>query len=396
MTTTSKLKAVPAPVAPVTVTESTAPASCATWADLRKALVGMFAERADVIDVTLAAFLAREHVFYLGPAGTGKSALARAIAEAFGKSYFEHLLTKFTTPNEIFGDVNLPVWQATGKYTRETEGYAPEAAVWFLDEVWKGSSAILNALLTALNERRFRNGGRIVSLPLLTVVAASNELPEGEGLDPIYDRFLVRCEVLPIVEDDPWVAMVESPDPVAPTCTLDLAKEQAACAAVKVPHEVVLAERVIANELRKAGHVISDRRWKRCLKLVQARAYLDGRTVAEPDDLDVLEHVLWREPKQRAAIAGIIAKHTTPGGTVIVERLDEARDLYRSLSADAKAGKRAALGELGSCSDGLEKILGDLDALPDGRKLRAARAEVQSLVEQTTALVSRSFGTKLT
>ena len=380
------LKAVEAP--------ADAPASCSSWGELRDALVALFPERTGIIDATLCAFLGREHAFYLGPAGTGKSALARAIAQAFGLSYFEHLLTKFTTPTEIFGEVDLPSWQSTGVYTRNTTGYAPESKIWFLDEVWKGSSAIVNALLTALNERRFRNGGTLTSLPLLTCIAASNELPEGEGLDPIYDRFLVRCEVGYIVEDDAWTRMVEAPDPVAPSCTLDLGAEQAACAAVEIPHAVVLAARAIGNALRKGGYVVSDRRWKRCMKLVQARAYLDGRTVAEADDLDILEHALWREPKERAAIARIIQEHVAPSGAACVAKLDEAKDLFAKLSANAKASKRTALGELGECSDALERILGELKLLPEGRKVKSARAEVQALLEQTVALTSAAFGVK--
>jgi len=393
---TTRLKAVPpAETVPATVPAPAAgPATCASWDELRNALVASFPERAGVIDSTLCALLAGEHAFYLGPAGTGKSALARAIAQAFGKVYFEHLLTKFTTPTEIFGEVNLPEWQATGVYTRNTAGYAPEAEIWFLDEVWKGSSAIVNALLTALNERRFRNGGTLTALPLLTCIAASNELPEGEGLDPIYDRFLVRCEVGYIVEDDAWTRMVEAPDPVAPVCALDLASEQAARAAVVLPHEVVLAARTISNALRKAGFVVSDRRWKRCMKLVQARAYLDGRKVAEADDLDILEHALWREPKERAAIARIIQEHVAPSGSACVAKLDEAKDMFSKLSADAKASKRAALGELGECSDALERILRELDELPDGRKVKSARAEVKALLDQAIALTGAAFGVK--
>jgi MoxR-like ATPase len=378
-----------APAAPVG-----APATCSSWGELRDALVASFPERAGVIDATLCGLLAREHAFYLGPAGTGKSALARAIAQAFGRTYFEHLLTKFTTPTEIFGEVDLPAWQSTGVYTRNTTGYAPEAEVWFLDEVWKGSSAIVNALLTALNERRFRNGGTLTSLPLLTCIAASNELPEGEGLDPIYDRFLVRCEVNYIVEDDAWTRMVEAPDPVAPSCTLDLGAEQAACAAVEVPRAVVLAARTIGNALRKAGYVVSDRRWKRCMKLVQARAYLDGRTVAEADDLDILEHALWREPKERPAIARVIQEHVAPSGSACVAKLDEAKDMVAKLSDAAKASKRSALGELGECSDALEKILGELKALPDGRKVKSARAEVETMLGQVVSLTSAAFGVR--
>lgn len=380
--------------AALTVVPSAVP-TAQQWATLEKELNALFPERREIIRATLAAFLAGEHAFYLGPAGTGKSALARACAQAFSLSYYEHLLTKFTTPSEMFGEVDLPAWQSTGVYARNVKGFAPEARVWFLDEVWKGSSAIVNALLAALNERRFRNGGTMMTLPLLTCVSASNELPEGEGLDPIYDRFLVRCEVGYIVEDDAWQRMMQAPDPLPPAAGLDLEAEQKACAAVVVAAGVFESLRGVANAVRAAGYVVSDRRYKRSVKLVKAAAYLDGRTEAEPEDIEILEHVLWREPKERAGIARIIQEKVSPSGAVATERLDEARELWRNLSAEAKAGSKAKLSELSACLDALDKLSGELGKLPDGRKTREARAEVKNLHGQVAKLAASAFGVKL-
>jgi MoxR-like ATPase len=378
----------------LTVVPSAVP-TAQQWATLERELNALFPERREIIRAMIAAMLAGEHVFLLGPAGTGKSALARACSQAFQLTYYEHLLTKFTTPSEMFGEVDLPAWQSTGVYARNVKGFAPEARVWFLDEVWKGSSAIVNALLAALNERRFRNGGTMTPLPLLTCISASNELPEGEGLDPIYDRFLVRCEVNYIVEDDAWTRMLQAPDPVPPTAGLDLEQEQAACARVVVPSSVVECLRRIANAVRAAGYVASDRRYKRAVKLIKASAYLDGRTEAEPEDLEILEHVLWREPKERAGIARIIQEHASPSGAVATERLDEARELWRNLSGEAKSGVKAKLGELSSCLDALDKIAGELAKLPDGRRTREARAEVTNLHGQVAKLAASAFGVKL-
>src|SRR5512144_3093913 len=132
---------------------------------LRADLSGSFPERRDVIDGALAAVLAGEHVLLLGPPGTAKSALARAIAQAFGGSYFERLLTKFSTPEELFGAISLKALEQD-RFARVVTGKLPEAEFAFIDEIWKSSSAILNSLLTLVNERVFHNDGQPVACPL--------------------------------------------------------------------------------------------------------------------------------------------------------------------------------------------------------------------------------------
>jgi MoxR-like ATPase len=144
-----------------------------------------------VIDGALAAVLAGEHVLLLGPPCTAKSALARAIAQAFGGAYFARLLTKFSTPEELFGAISLRALEQD-HYARITTGKLPEAEFAFIDEVFKANSAILNALLAVVNERVFHNDGQPVACPLVTMSGASNELPEGKDLEALFDRFLVR------------------------------------------------------------------------------------------------------------------------------------------------------------------------------------------------------------
>ena len=163
---------------------------------LRADLMAQFPERKDVIDGSLAAVLASEHVLLIGPPGTAKSALVRCLAQVFGGSYFERLLTKFSTPEELFGPLSLKALE-DDRYERLTEGYLPTAGVAFLDEVFKANSAILNALLTLLNEREFDNGAGRTHTPLISVVAASNEVPVDESLHAFYDRFLLRVPVQP-------------------------------------------------------------------------------------------------------------------------------------------------------------------------------------------------------
>ena len=137
---------------------------------------------------------AGEHVLFLGAPGTAKSALGRRLANICGGLFFQRLLTRFTTPEELFGPLSLRALE-NDEYKRRTDGFLPKATVAFLDEIFKANSAILNTLLTILNERTFDNGaGNREECPIRCVIAASNELPESDELDALFDRFLLRKE----------------------------------------------------------------------------------------------------------------------------------------------------------------------------------------------------------
>jgi MoxR-like ATPase len=159
-------------------------------------------EREAPVRLALLAALAGEHVLLIGPPGTAKSALARRLHSAFANTrYFERLLTRFSTPEELFGPLSLKALE-DDRYERLTEGFLPTAGIAFLDEVFKANSAILNALLTLLNEREFDNGTQRVVTPLISVVGASNEVPADEALHAFYDRFLLRVPVTPVGDDN--------------------------------------------------------------------------------------------------------------------------------------------------------------------------------------------------
>lgn len=159
-------------------------------------------EREGAIKTALLAILAQENIVLIGPPGTGKSLIARRIAEGFAhdagdesSAYFEYLLTKFSTPEEIFGPLSIAELKQD-RFRRNTQGYLPTVRMAFLDEIFKASSSILNALLTILNERIYHNGNEAQKVPLQALIAASNELPtHQEELSALYDRFLVRSFV---------------------------------------------------------------------------------------------------------------------------------------------------------------------------------------------------------
>lgn len=297
-------------------------------------LRGRFVERETVIDGLVCAALAGEHMLLLGPPGTAKSALARALCGAIGgANYFEWLLSKFSAPEELFGPIAMSGLK-DDRYVRVTTGKLPEAHVAFLDEIFKANSGILNALLTALNERKFHNGPVPTELPLRMTVGASNELPEGPELAALYDRFLVRHWVEYVSTPDAFVgiltATAEPDEQEQPELTLeewDAAREEVA--AVECPPAVAQELYKLRTTLGNAGIVLSDRRWRRSVKLLRAAAWLAGETVVSDEHFGVLSDVLWDNPQHRQTVAAEVGKLTSSIGneaTKIADTLSVAVD----------------------------------------------------------------------
>jgi MoxR-like ATPase len=296
-------------------------------AQLEAALNASFLERRELVRGALCAVLAGEHVLLLGPPGTGKSAIVRAIAQAFGGTYFERLLTKFSTPEELFGPISLSALEQD-RYARITAGKLPEAHFAFADEVWKASSAILNSLLALVNERIYHNDGAPMQCPLVSFFGASNELPDGKDLEALFDRFLLRFDVQYLLRPSSFRSVVLSPDPtVASTLTLaELEAMQQAVRAITVTDATIDALLQIRDAAKAEGIVVSDRRWKKSLRAVQASAYLARETATCPEDLLILSDCLWRDQKERPTVARLVGKLADPASAQAREILDAARE----------------------------------------------------------------------
>lgn len=290
---------------------------------MKRAFVG----KDEVIDLLGVALVAGENLFLLGPPGTAKSALVQELGRRLAGRSFDYLLTRFTEPSELFGPFDIRRLRE-GDLVTNTEGMLPEADLVFLDELLNANSAILNSLLTVLNERVFRRGRETRALPALTVVGASNHLPDDEALGALFDRFLLRarCDNVPDerleeVLDAGW--RLERREGVSAGISVDdLRALQARLASVDLsPVRTALV--ALVRRVRAAGIAVSDRRAVKLQRLVAASALLCGREAARRSDLWVVRNV-WDTDEQVEVLSALVAE-AVDGAAAATDGLEHPR-----------------------------------------------------------------------
>lgn len=356
--------------------------------EIKKYLNQKYVEREEIIDAIFLSIISRQHCLLIGPPGTGKSALVTDIVKCItGIEYFQWLLSRFSTPEELFGPVSLKELEQ-GVYKRNTAQKMPEAHLAFVDEIFKANSAILNSLLTLINERLFYNNGTPYQTPLISVIGASNEYPEeGEGLEALFDRFLLRFEVDYIGEDSSFIEMLIGASPQKPPQLMfeEIDNLQMFSGMVTVTHEVIETLAHIRTALRDEGVRPSDRRFRQSLSLLQAKAMLDGRQETIVSDIQILKDGLWETVDQKSVVHDIVRAHTQDKLKMNLEEIEKsAREIFTNLkkngtseaALEASQKMKSLLQELKKLSSKYSHRLDEIKAVRD--KVEKAQKQIAS------------------
>jgi MoxR-like ATPase len=353
---------------------------------LQRMSVGIYGKEC-IISKALLCSLAGESMFLLGPPGTAKSLIARRLKTIFkGAKAFEYLMSRFSTPDEIFGPVSIAKLKNEDKYERLVTDYLPDASIVFLDEIWKAGPAIQNSLLTAINERIYKNGSSLINLPMKVLIAASNELPEeGQGLEALWDRFLIRMVSNCIEDEALFFDMVKADIPSEITLPDNLlisddeyASWQEEIKKVVIPDDICkiascIRQRLVTesekDEHQKADFYVSDRRWKKIFHLMQTSAFINGRSTIDITDCLVMIHCLWNHADHIPIIISCVCRSILWQVEDIIEKVEHSVDSIEKVHA-AKANSKNILPK--ESFDLVDIFYYELEGYPKGRCLIVA------------------------
>jgi MoxR-like ATPase len=360
--------------------------------EVGRALDERYLDKNELVRLLLVTLVAGEHMLIVGPPGTAKSALVRQLARLIDARYFEYLLTRFSEPNEIFGPIDIKAFRE-GTYVRRVEAMLPDADIVFLDEIFKSNSAILNSLLSILNERRFFTGSASIRVPLSSLYGATNEVPNDDALSAVFDRFLVRAssenldsfhfhglverglraEIEALAEE----GAIAGDGTTRPLVTLNEIRLLKTCLArqLQFPEDFLARYKGLVFQIRSEGVTLSDRRVVKLLKLFAASALVDGRPTVDDGDFFVLRHV-WNSVDQIAIVDDIV--------NPVLERHRREHPEARSRRPSARDldGILAELGVIRSLLLGGEP-LSDVQLFSQLRNLQEIRAALQAMGTDT-------------
>lgn len=376
-------------------------------------------EREEAVKLTLLSAVAGESIFMLGPPGVGKSLIARRLKFAFKNARsFEYLMTRFSTPEEVFGPVSIQKLKNEDKYERKTEHYMPGANIVFLDEIWKASSSIQNALLTIINEKVYRNGEQEIAVDLKSLITASNELPpQGENFAPLYDRLLIRYQMGGVRGSRDFLKMITGKEDVYRDTVPSEAKLDAReledwykqIDAIKVEEEVLSVIQIIRTKIEEYNQKqaeplrqiqVYDRRWKKIIRLLRTSAFLNERAKVDLMDCFLMVHCLWNEPAQIKVIEEIVSETIRKHGYSVSIGMPalrrEVREFAKEVEEEVKVAHLSSEEVLRPVEDEYyalrkngEDFAGRYLQVKDFNKLSTESEEVLNLYDEQFKLVNR-------
>lgn len=377
---------------------------------IRSELKTIFLEREDVIDDLMRALVAGQHLLMLGPPGTGKSALAEELtARIVMARIFKWLLNKTSDPSEVVGPVSIKNMERD-KYIRILDGKLADCEIAFIDEIFKSNEPTLNAMLPILNEKIVYNDGKAIKIPLKMMIAASNETPEeGEGLEALYDRILIKHDLSYIKDPANRESMMgmynnrrnpftQSNGMNKTTVTIDeIDVVQYFKDAVVVPQRVTTAFGKLLNKCDKQKIKFSDRKVNWCMDIIKANALLNGRDTADDEDLASLVYILWEEKKDIQFLKEEIAKLINPYDQSVTKYYAESMEIINGVLDLAKTDKKKATEESLEVKSKVEVIIGKLDktiaqAKANGKDITAMTGKRDEVFTKCTKMVYDVLG----
>ena len=334
--------------------------------NFHNALSTSLIERDEEATCVLVALLCKQHCLLVGGPGEAKTLLAHRVADFIGSSQtFEAQINKFTEPDELFGMFSLNKMKED-EYVRLTSGMLPQAEIAYIDEVFNGSSAILNTLLSIMNERRFRNGKRWIDCPLKLMIGTSNKYPNGDGtkeLKAMFDRFLLRRTVKPIsrrsnVSRLLWGDVTLKLTDDERITETELNEAQDAVRAMEWDDDAKQAFEEIVFASRRSGIHASGRRLKQCVTAAAGYAYLSNSPEVSQDHLGILADCLWVDPSedQKRELTSIITKIASPSDLVCNSLMLEVDQIIDAIDTSDIAATSGSIKKLQNIGKRLRKL----------------------------------------
>lgn len=365
---------------------------------LEDAVNDRIVERQEEARTGTIALLAGVHHYQGGPPGIAKSLLVTTFSDLIdGASSYENLMTRQTKLEEVFGPISFKGLEED-KVRFNVDGFLPTAHIAFLDEIFKSSSSTLNALLWILNERKYRNDGAVHPSPLISMFCASNELPQGEELNALYDRIHFRHWLKPIQEGRSFQKMLKAQGTARHEPIITLAELQQANQEVKeiaIRDEVYKTLWTLRRELLKEGIEISDRKFAEGLKIVKAAAWYRGATEARSADIRLLHHTLWTSLDNEERV--VVEKIVTAAANPLDEEAMKLRNEVQKLSAEATEASNNKLNATMKIRQGvqLQEKLTSANADMTKLKDKMTKADVESELIPQIEQSLKSLATKV-